>query len=458
VTAASIAPVRPDNPNHHAAVVMVHGFTGSGLGTWRDLAPRIAGNAQLSSWDCWTITYTTSWLPDICGIWGADADLSILAERLATDLQRGTLARYKSLVLMAHSMGGLILQKALIDCNPIAARTSAVILFGTPSNGLVKARTIKFWKRQLDGMARGGSFITQLRADWTNRFESKAPFSFLAVGGERDQFVPPESSLGPFPKDQRAVIAGNHVTMIHPPKSDPNVMDLVVRRIVGGRTAGDVGDSALRAIELGDFQSIIPDDLEDAKKLDSKALVRLAIALDGINRRDDAYRVLADRNNLNSDVLGTMAGRLKRKWLLSGRLHTDAEAATAHYTKGYDIAVAAKDWCQAYYHGINLAFLALVFQGKRADARKRAQEVLDTCRQCEAAGTADEWVDATRGEAELILGNNEAAFEDYRRFVAADNDPWKVSSTYLNARTIAAEFGNRELARALGQIFGDPNP
>jgi hypothetical protein len=52
--------------------------------------------------------------------------------------------------------------------------------------GLVKARTIKFWKRQLDGMARGESFITQLRADWTNRFESKAPFSFLAVGGERD--------------------------------------------------------------------------------------------------------------------------------------------------------------------------------------------------------------------------------------------------------------------------------
>jgi hypothetical protein len=130
----------------------------------------------------------------------------------------------------------------------------------------------------------------------------------------------------------------------------------------------------------------------------------------------------------------------------------------AHYTKGYDLAREAKDLRQAYYDGINLAFLALVFQGKRADARDRAQEVLHICRQCEEAGDADEWVDATRGEAELILGNDERAFEAYRRFVAASNDPWKLSSTYLNARTIAAEFGKRELARRLGQIFDDPNP
>jgi hypothetical protein len=46
----------------------------------------------------------------------------------------------------------------------------------------------------------------------------------------------------------------------------------------------------------------------------------------------------------------------------------------------------------------------------------------------------------------------------YRRFVGAGNDPWKVSSTYLNARTIAATLGKRDLARELGQIFGDPDP
>jgi predicted alpha/beta hydrolase family esterase len=457
MSVASIKPVRAENANHNAAVVMVHGFTGSGLGTWTDLAPRVIADAQLASWDCWTVTYSTSWLPDICGIWSADADLPILAERLATDLGAGTLARYKALVLMAHSMGGLIVQKALLDFKLIAGRTRTVILFGTPSDGLVKAHTMRLWKRQLNDMAKGGPFIKQLRSNWTKQFGSRAPFSFLAVGGERDQFVPPESSLEPFPKEQRAVIAGNHVTMIHPPERDPNLVDLIVGRIVS-KIKGDIGESALRAIELGDFQSIIPNNLEDAKELDSKALVRLAIALDSVDRRDDAYRVLAERNELNSDALGTIAGRLKRKWLLSGRHQADAEAAMAHYTKGYHLARAEKDLRQAYYHGINLAFLALVFRGKRADARTRAQEVLRICRQCEEAGEADEWVDATEGEAELILGNEDQAFEAYRRFVAPGTDPWKLSSTYLNARTIAAEFGKRELAHRLGQIFGDPNP
>jgi hypothetical protein len=153
-----------------------------------------------------------------------------------------------------------------------------------------------------------------------------------------------------------------------------------------------------------------------------------------------------------------MAGRLKRKWLLSGRLQADAEAAMAHYARGYELAKAANNLRQAYYHGINLAFLALVFQGDWTAARDRAKEVLDICNLCDASGDVDEWLYATKGEAELILGNDEAAFDAYRRFVGAGNDPWKVCSTYLNARNVAGEFANRDLAHKLGEIFGDPNP
>jgi predicted alpha/beta hydrolase family esterase len=458
MTTASITAVRPPDKAHDAAIVFVHGFTGSGPGTWNDLAPRLAKETQLASWDAWTLTYGTSWMPDICGIWTADADLPILAARLATDLSQGTLARYRALVLVAHSMGGLVVQKALVDNNSIAQRTGSVVLFGTPSNGLVKALTMKFWKRQLDGMARGGPFVSQLRADWTRQFASKPPFSFLAVAGERDQFVPPESSLEPFPKSQCAVISGNHVTMIHPPQDDPNVVDLLVRQIVQRGESGDVGDPALRAIELGDFKKIIPANLDDAGELDEKALIHLAIALDGVGRRDDAYDVLAKWNRLDSDALGTMAGRLKRRWLLSGRKRADAEAAKAHYSKGYELAKAAGKTTQVYYHGINLAFLALVFEDDQAAARARAQEVLETCDQAERDAGADEWVDATRGEAQLVLGDEAAAFTAYRRFVGSGDDPWKVSSTYLNARTIAATRGKRDLAREIGQIFGDPQP
>ena len=200
----SIVAIRQGKGNS-AAVVFVHGFMGNGLKTWRNLSGRIADEPRLPAWDFWTVTYgSKAWIPDVSGIWTADADLSILAERLATHLQSGTLAGYKSVVLIAHSMGGLIVQKALVDYPKVAKRVHAVILFGTPSGGLVKARAGWFWKRQLADMAKSGPFITSLRADWQKRFSKNRPFWFLAVAGERDQFVPPEYlRLAPFPRRNR---------------------------------------------------------------------------------------------------------------------------------------------------------------------------------------------------------------------------------------------------------------
>lgn len=437
-----------------AAIVFVHGFTGRGPGTWNDLAPRIAAVPRLASWDCWTVTYATNWLPDIGGIWTADADLPTLAWRLSTDLRLGTLARYKALVLVAHSMGGLIVQKALVDSAEIANKTTAVILFGTPSAGLVKAWPIWFWKQQLAGMARDCPFVRQLRGDWRERFAVHCPFSFLSVAGERDQFVPPASSLAPFAADQRAVIKGNHVSMIHPPADDPSVVDLVVRRIVE-RGPIDRGDPALRAIEMAEFQGLIAGSLDDAASLDRQALIRLAVALDRVGRRDDAHRVLAGRGELCSDVLGTMADVIKRKWLLDRR-EDDARAAVAYYKEGFDLADG--NLRQAYYHGGNLAFMAMVFENNRDAANNWAQRVITICRQAAAAGTTDEWLDAADGEAHLISGQTDAALDAYRRFASAEHDPWKLCATYLNAREIAVSLASRELARTLGEIFGDPDP
>jgi hypothetical protein len=307
-------------------------------------------------------------------------------------------------------------------------------------------------------MARGGPFITTLRADWTRHFGASSPFLFLAVAGEKDQFVPPESSIMPFPEAQRAAIAGNHVSMIHPSPNDPSVVELAVNRIVRRGAAGNIADPALVAIELGDFRKVVREFLPNAAELDGGSLVRLAIALDALDRRDEAYAVLSRGGELSTDAIGTLAGRLKRRWLFSGRRRADADNAEEHYATAYALSRERGDLRQAYYHGINLAFLALVFRCDRKLARQRAAEVLELCARSRASSDADEWLSATEGEAQLILAETAAALDAYRRFVAAGNDPWKVGSTYLNARMIAATLGDRELARELGDIFHDPKP
>ena len=343
----------------------------------------------------------------------------------------------------------------LLDNEEIAAKTHAVILFGTPSGGLAKASPLAFWKRQLRNMAKGGAFINGLRDQWTQHYEPSAPFSFLAVAGEKDQFVPPSSSIDPFPRKLTAVVAGNHVTMLAP--SDSTVVDLVARRIMERDDEADIGDSAMRAIERGEFRGLIKKEHAHAAELDDAELVCLAIALDKTGRREDALSLLEARQNPNSDLLGTMGGRLKRNWLFSGRRKADAEGAKTYYARGYELANSAGDLRQAYYHGINLAFLGLVLDNQPKAARKLAAEVLALCDRCRAEGDGDEWVDATEGEAKLIQGDIDGALAAYRRFIAKGEDLWKVSSTYLNARTIAAATDNK-LGVKLGELFGDPQP
>src|SRR5207244_2009286 len=151
-----------------------------------------------NNWDIFTIGYATTLLPDIVGIWSADPDLPILATMFATQLQMPPFSDYASLALIAHSMGGLIVQRALVDSPDLAPRVRHVILFGSPSGGLRKAGWAQFWKRQLKNMAAESPFIKDLRKEWKELYGAKRPFNLLTVAGASDQFVPPESSLEPF--------------------------------------------------------------------------------------------------------------------------------------------------------------------------------------------------------------------------------------------------------------------
>ena len=90
----------------------------------------------LLDWDIYTLGYATTFHPDFLGVWSADPDLPILATMLKTQASIDPLRRYRSLAVVAHSMGGLVVQRALVDDPELADRTEKVVLFGTPSAGI----------------------------------------------------------------------------------------------------------------------------------------------------------------------------------------------------------------------------------------------------------------------------------------------------------------------------------
>jgi pimeloyl-ACP methyl ester carboxylesterase len=456
-----------------AALAFVHGFGGDTAATWGKFPEVLMADPKLRSWGIFSLGYGSSLRVDVPGIWSSDADIDVLAEGLKTALSLAPFDRCEVIALAAHSMGGLVVQRAILNDPSLRDRLSHLFLFGTPSRGLVKAWFGALFKSQLWDMRADGAFITSLRADWDRTFKDGNKFFFRAIGGERDDFVPAKSSIEPFPDAVRGVVPGNHVEIVKPDKPDHRSVLIVKQGLLakpissaapGGRMAGaptksEVFDSARMAVELREFGDAVDTLLPNAGKLDDAALVALALALDGLGRGSEALEVLEKHyreNGISSlDALGVLGGRYKRQWL-AGRVAEDLKRARELYAKGLEGAEAGKepDHAQAYYQAINLAFLDLMAAsataGVPAPVRAMAQRALKHC----AAAKEDHWRLATEAEAALMLEDLPKATGLYKRALAKATSERERDSMYSQAVRVAQRVFGEPGVKEIETLYG----
>ena len=427
------------------AVVFFHGFSGSRDDTW-DRLPGLLGSVILD-WDIYTLGYATTFRPDFLGVWSADADLPSLAIALTTQASLDPLSRYSSLALVAHSMGGLVVQRAILDDAGLADRMKKLILFGTPSAGLRKASWLAFWKRQLRNMAEGSEFIKTLRQDWATRFESEPSFDLKVVAGEQDRFVPSKSSLGPFHRKFQHVVPGDHVSMVRPVDTESPSVRLLKSVLSGEPVADETTAPLALAAEIPDPAA---SDVIKARgdEMSERDVVRAAIALERNGKRDEAMALLQRYRGLGTDVQGTLAGRIKRMWL-ENEDQGFAQHALDLYREALDAALKREDKSQIHYHAINIAFLEFVASGRVERAQEMARLALENA----SVSDPDPWSVATQAEANLYLGNHDLAIDLYRRMLAFEAEPWQYASTALQAGQIAGKQKDRLLADRLEEIF-----
>jgi pimeloyl-ACP methyl ester carboxylesterase len=434
------------NEKKDCAVVFIHGFTGSRDDTW-DRFPGLLGTA-IGNWDIFTVGYATTMLPDVVGVWSADPDLPILSTMLCTQLQVPPFRDYKSLALIGHSMGGLIVQQALVQDPQLAQRVKHVFLFGTPSGGLGKAKWIHFWKRQLTNMATGSSFITGLRAKWKGLYGTQSPFKLLVIAGASDQFVPPASSLQPFDAQWQRVVLGDHLSIVKPNDSSSPSVALVTATLSTGTTpAPDAAGELRLAAErpMVGVSNLIQKAETSQGEMSAKVIVDAALALERAGKRPDAMALLERYKDKDTDIKGTYAGRLKRIWLETDQKEF-AERALAEYQAGLN---STKDPEQIYYHAINVAFLKFVFADDLVEAQAMAALALE---HATPAGN-DVWKTATIAEAHLYFGRIEESLKEYRRLLSLGAEAWKLQSSSLQAGRIAAKLKNLALAEELETLF-----
>lgn len=427
-------------------VVFLHGYSGSRDDTW-DRFPGLLGSAT-PDWDIFTVGYATTLLPDVVGIWSADPDLPILAGLLRTQLVMRPLERYQSIALIAHSMGGLVVQKALVDDETLGNRVRHVILFGTPSGGLRKAGWVPFWKRQLQNMAEGSPFIDELRQAWKQRYGASSPFDFLVVAGASDQFVPPVSSLRPFDTRFQRVVPGDHVSIVKPANADAPSLSLVVATLGAGKAPArdSIAELRLAAERPSAKASELVQKVEArATEMSVKDVVDAALALDAAGKRAESIELLERYKDRNTDIKGSLGGRVKRLWLESEKKE-HGDRALALYQEALNAATTPD---QIFYLAINVAFMKFVFANEPLTAQAMASLAL----QHASPPGNDVWKTATVAEAYLYLGRTDESLAEYRRLLTLNPEVWKHRSASAQAGRIAAKLGNRALVEELEGIF-----
>jgi pimeloyl-ACP methyl ester carboxylesterase len=440
---------------NETALVFVHGFTGDVAKTWRRIPEFLQAEHRLNDWDLLAIGYQSNRRFDVTGLWSADARLEEIAIMLHSRPELSP-ENYRRLAFVAHSMGGLVVQQALVSYEDLRNRTSHVVLFGTPSGGLTKARFASFWKRQIQNMKADGPFIKALREKWTLlKLDSAPPFAFVAVAGETDQFVPPESSLKPFPQSKGDVIPGNHLTMLDAESAEAPCVQKILQIICKDAAPYGARSAAKVSIETGEFGDIIrrlwpnrasnPEQLPS--NLDDYGAVQLAIALEKRGDSAAAIGLVKSHKPKGTDVLGVLAGRLKRRWWLTSNAD-DLEDARKLYQQAYDQSVAKNppDHDQAYYHGINLAYLAVASQRDFNTARPMASKVLEHVAHGSDPGLKH-WRLATEGDALMILGRTDEAIAKHREAAVQELKPWEASSMEEQALRVADLCGSGKAYR-----------
>ncbi|RLD29121.1 MAG: hypothetical protein DRI70_02700 [Bacteroidetes bacterium] len=393
-----------ENDNANNLLLFVHGFSGQASETFGDIPDYLMNEKAMDGWDLLPLGYTQNVQPDKGkNVWASVGDISRIADYLRSSIEH-RFTKYDRIAIVAHSLGGLVVQDALVhlDENQLK-RISHVLLFATPSNG-ISAKGLKgLYNCNITELNEDGSYIRSLRKDWKEQFSEGTPFKLRVISATNDEFISIESVFDSFPKKNRVTIEGNHYSLVQPKSKESDSFELIMNTLSNSEFYQKFSSSEAINIALGEYEAVVHKLLPKKDTLNLKGVRNLIFALEGLDRHEEVLEILHGHKlaRENTDLLGILGGRYKRKFL-NTLSEDDAAKATEYYSKGLELSEIKEDHEQIYYHAINLAFLSLVNEEDKQAMREYAQQALDAA---EADPFDSMWKKATLAEANMYLGN-----------------------------------------------------
>jgi pimeloyl-ACP methyl ester carboxylesterase len=215
-------------------VLFIHGLGGKGEETWDKFPELLLQDDEFARrYAIGFFSYPTMLVRTIFN--RKAPSIQELAAGLRTQIEN-RYAQFLSVVLVCHSLGGLIARKYLLDEFKAKRRTrvKGIVLFAVPNNGadLAGVANAVSWRHhQVRQLCRGSDLIELLNEDW---FTMGLPEVVRAkyVTGTQDHVVDRFSAKGTWGNpDVETVIGKGHIDIVKPQQADDDVI-LILKRFL----------------------------------------------------------------------------------------------------------------------------------------------------------------------------------------------------------------------------------
>ncbi|WP_111707577.1 caspase family protein [Lutibacter citreus] len=397
-------------------VLFIHGFSGESTDTFGIIPELLASESKMDGWDLKPLGYTQHVTPELGkNIMAGINDINKISDYLTTSLKY-KFDKYDRIAIVAHSLGGLIAQKSILDLKEeYRNKISHLILLGTPNNGFSNSVLNEISNEQLSDLSSESEFIINLRQNWKNEFNDKLPFKIKIAAATSDEIVSHSSCFDSFNEEFCETIQGTHLTMVKPIDKNNDCYHLILNTLTDTEFYNQFTNKEEINLTLGKYDVIVKKLLPNLNSIDTNGLKQLIFSLEGLDRKEEAIEILNEHPlaENNTELMGLLAGRYKRTYLKTFEKKY-GESSMEYYRKSLDIAIKEENQNQIYYHAINLAFLSIVLKGNETSMLKYANLALDTAEICRD----NIWKFATVGEAYMYIGDMEKAKDNYKK--AAD--------------------------------------
>jgi pimeloyl-ACP methyl ester carboxylesterase len=224
-----------ENQDAATLVVFVHGLGGQRYGTWGLFPSLLLADVPSTHVGLYAYRTLTSRLK-----LAASIDLDLEAVVLADTLRD---CPYERIIMIAHSMGGLLCKaaiKELIDRADVStlARLKGLFLLATPQAGSGWAIPFMSWiSKDMRALSPHGLLIERVHRTFVDRVSEKAGRSgkvhlpVFAVVASEDAWVSVLSSGLNIPSSNRKVVRGSHTRIVKPRSRDDDVYQWVLTRV-----------------------------------------------------------------------------------------------------------------------------------------------------------------------------------------------------------------------------------